>query len=73
MPDLSEQIEDAANGVAAASTDAGSATAVPIPDLIAADNHLAGKTALEGTNENGGPVSLWSKLRPAVTRFKRPD
>jgi hypothetical protein len=72
MPDLSEQIEDAANAPAQVSTSAGSATAVSIPDLIAADNHLAAKEALDGTSEEGGPVSLWSKLRPAVPRFKKP-
>jgi hypothetical protein len=72
MPDLSEQIEDAANGFAQVSTSAGSAQAVSIPDLIAADNHLAAKEALGETNDDGGPVSLWSKLRPAVPRFKKP-
>lgn len=74
MATISEQIEAiASDGVQSVSSDAGSFTATPIPDLIAADKHLSAKEATQGTNENGGPVSLWSKLSPAVPRFMRPD
>lgn len=72
MADLSERIESVAGSPAAASGDMGSASSHSLPDLIAADKHLAAKEALEGTNEQGGSASLWSKLRPAVPRFKRP-
>ena len=65
MPDLSDQFEDLATAPAASTTDAGSVTERPIVDLIKADQYLAGKTAVEGTNDQGGPRSLWSKLRPA--------
>lgn len=66
MADLSEQIETTAtDGVASATVDGRSATAVPIPDLIAADRYLAGKTAVEGTNPNGGKRSAWGKTRMA--------
>lgn len=45
MPDLSEQIEDAANGPASASGPAGSVSAQPIDSLIKADQYLASKRA----------------------------
>ena len=66
MPDLSDQIEDAANSPARVSTSAGAVDAVPIPDLIAADKYLAERDALDGSNDNGGPRSPWARcLRPA--------
>jgi len=45
MPDLSEQIEDAAGNPKKVQSDAGSAESHSIPDLIAADRYLAEKTA----------------------------
>lgn len=70
MPDISDTIETtASDGVQSASADGRSVTAVPLPDLIQADKYLAGKTAAEGTNDNGGPRSLWTRLRPAKAAF----
>jgi hypothetical protein len=62
-------IETAATSPAAASGDAGSVTAVSLPDLIAADKHLAAKAALEGTNDNGGPRSAWHCVRMAKVKM----
>ena len=70
MPDLSDQIEQAASEPQSATVDGRSATAQPIPDLIAADIHLTSKEALDGTNANGGAVSGWRGLRPAIGRSK---
>lgn len=65
MPDLSDTIETVAGEPAEASGDTGSMKQQPIPDLIAADAYLSGKTALEGTGVNGGPKSGWNCLRIA--------
>ena len=65
MPDLSDTIEEAAQDPQSASKDGITATSHPLPDLIAADKYLAGKTAVEGTNDNGGPKSGFGALRPA--------
>lgn len=61
MPDL--DIETAAANPLKASGDVGSAEAHKLPDLIAAEKHLAAKESLAGSNENGGPVSGWNRLR----------
>lgn len=45
--------------------DGQSAEGQPLPDLIAADKHLAAKTTLAVTNANGGSRSGWAGLRPA--------
>lgn len=66
MPDLTpESIAEAATKPASASQDGRSAAAVSIPDQITAAKFAAAESALEGTNDNGGPVSGWSKLRTA--------
>ena len=36
-----------------------------LADLIAANQEAAAETAVDGTNENGGPLSAWGCLRPA--------
>lgn len=70
MPDeLSpESIAEAATQPASGSIDGRSAAAVPIPDQIKADQYAKSATALDGTNDNGGPVSGWAKLRTARAR-----
>jgi len=65
MPDLSDEIEDVAEGPKSASGDAGSFEQHPLPDLIKADQYLKGTTGLGGTNDNGGPKSGWGRLRTA--------
>lgn len=65
MADLSTRIEEVANDPAAASSDLGSATNQDLSKLIEADKYLAGKTALDGTNAQGGKKSGWAALRPA--------
>ena len=66
MPDLTpESIAEAATQPASASVDGQTAAAVSISDQIKALQFAKGATALEGTNENGGPKSGWNKLRTA--------
>lgn len=65
MPDLSDQIEQAATEPASATSDGQSASSHPLPDLVEADQYLAGKTAVTGDNASGGPRSGWGMLRPA--------
>jgi hypothetical protein len=60
VPDLSDQIEQAANDPAAASVDGQSVTATPIPDLIAADKYLAAKEAAAVTSPTGPRRSAWA-------------
>jgi hypothetical protein len=55
----------AAEGVQAATTDGQSVTAMdPLRQLELADK-LAARERLAAANPNGGPVSLWGRLRPA--------
>lgn len=68
VPDLSETIEQVAAEPAQAQGDGQSATNQPLPDLIAADRYLAGKTAAARTNARGGSTSPWNLLRPARAR-----
>lgn len=63
--DLQDEIEEVAQRAASTTTELGSSTQQPLPDLIAADRYLAGKDALEGTNSNGGKKSGWRCLRAA--------
>ena len=66
MPDLSDTIEDRAEeGVESHTADGETTTATSIPDLIAADKYLASKSALDGSNSNGGPRSMWGRTRTA--------
>lgn len=65
-----DTIAEDANLPASASQDGRAATAVPIPDKIAADKYQKASAALEGQNANGGPKSGWGATRPAVARFK---
>lgn len=66
MPDITDTIEQIAeDGVQAATVDGQSTTAVPIPDLIAADKYLKAQEAAAGANPNGGVKSPWNRLRPA--------
>jgi hypothetical protein len=63
-----ETIAEAATQPASASVDGRSAAAVSIGDQIKAHQYAAAQTALEGTNESGGPVSGWGKLRTAKVK-----
>lgn len=71
MPDL-DDIQDAVAqaGVdpAKASVDGQSVDAQDPLKLIEVEKHVAGRTALSGTNSNGGPKSPWnhSATRAAV-------
>lgn len=67
MPDpvTIDTIKEAANSPASATQDGMSAAAVPISEQIKALDKSAVDTALSGTSSNGGPVSMWSKLRMA--------
>lgn len=65
MADLSDTIEAVAGKPQVVSGDAGSRTAQPIPDLIAADEYLKAQAALAGDNGAGGPKSAFRCLRPA--------
>lgn len=69
MPDIdpvsADTIAEAANAPASASVDGRSAQAHPIPDQLKALQNTAVADALAGTNQNGGPVSGWSKTRIA--------
>ena len=66
MPEISDTIETAAtDGIQSTTVDGRTTVATPIPDLIAADKHIAGRTALTGTNDRGGSKSAWGGLRPA--------
>lgn len=60
MPDLSDQIEQAASDPASASSDGQAATARPIADLIAADQYLKSQAAL--ANSDGSPRSGWGAV-----------
>jgi hypothetical protein len=63
---VQEAIEQTAKaGVESVSVDGQTAKAIPLAQLLEADRYLAGKTALTGTNANGGPRSGWGMLRPA--------
>ena len=65
MPDLTPDIESAATDPSSASSDGQSATARPLPDVIAADQYLKGADAVSGTNPRGGPKSGWRTVRQA--------
>ena len=66
-----ESIAEAATQPASASADGQSAAAVSISDQIAAHKYAAAQASLDGTNDNGGPKTGWSKLRTA--RAKPPS
>lgn len=75
MPDAvdADSIAEAANSPASASVDGQSASAVSIPDQIAAAQNKAAADALAGSNSTGGgPVSGWSKLRTARAKHCGP-
>jgi len=63
MPDLSD-VQDAVNqsGIdpARASADGQSADAQDPLKLIEVEKHIAGRSALSGTNSLGGPKSPWN-------------
>lgn len=69
MADLTDTIEDAATNPQAMSGDAGSMTERSLSELIAADQYLAEKAALTGTNANGGKKSGFRTLGFARTRM----
>lgn len=54
MPDLSSQIEDAADTPQSATIDGRAATARPIKDLIEADRYLQERTAAQNSNTRLG-------------------
>ncbi len=70
MPDAvdADTIAEAAAGPSSASVDGQSASAHSITDQIKAQQNKAAADALEGANQNGGPVSGWTKLRTARHR-----
>lgn len=73
MPDLTpDTIADAATQPASAAQDGRSASAVSIPDQIAANNYAEAADALSGDNDNGGGKSGWGNrvTRKARARFK---
>lgn len=65
--DLTATIADiAANPQSMAAPDGRSATEQPLPDLIEADQYLAGKRLTTATNARGGQCSGWAgAARPA--------
>lgn len=66
MPDdLTNAIAEAAQQPAEATGDGGSMKARTIDEMIKADQYAKANAALDGTNDNGGPVSAWSMTRPA--------
>lgn len=67
MPDpvTADSIAEAAANPQSASVDGQQASAHPIPDQIEAAKFAASNTALDGTNDNGGPRSAWGRLRTA--------
>lgn len=69
MADLSEQIEEAATTPQSVSGDAGSLTERSVDDLIKADQYLAQKAALQGTNAKGGKKSGFRTLGFARARM----
>lgn len=58
-----ERIEELAQKPKQASTDAGSATAHDLADVVKVADRKAAE--LDGPNENGGPKSAWHCLRLA--------
>jgi hypothetical protein len=60
-----DDLETLATQPASASGDAGSVTSRPAEDVIRLAGAAAGQTAVAGTNAQGGPRSLWNRLRPA--------
>lgn len=72
MADLSDTITDLAGAPAAIATDGTSTTERPLTEIIQADQYTAAKAAITGTNAQGGPKSLWSKLRSAVALPRDP-
>jgi hypothetical protein len=71
MSDLADRIEERAAEPLKAAQDGRSAEGHSLPDLIAADNHLAGNDALSGTNDQGTQRSAWGCLRPAQAITRR--
>lgn len=53
-----------------ASVDGRSATARSADDVLTLLDRAKAEAALAGTNNNGGPRSLWNGLRPAVAVSK---
>ena len=63
------QLEALRDSPQSASTDAGSMSARSADDVLKLDDRAAATTALSGTNDQGGPKSIWSKLRPAQAKL----
>ena len=63
--DLAAEIARTAADPQSATIDGNTATTQPIPDLIRADQYLAAKGSLRGSNAHAGPRSGWGTLRPA--------
>ena len=68
MPTTPAEIE-ATVGPKSASTDAGSMTARDAEEIKLLRAMAAEDGALSGTNNQGGPKSIWSKLRPAQAKL----
>jgi hypothetical protein len=64
--DVSDIIDQTAAEPASAAGDAGSATAHPLPDLIALQRFKSGEEALTGSNSRGGRRSGFNALRTGV-------
>lgn len=58
-----DALETAATDPAAASGDAGSVTAHPLPDVIQALDRKKAVDALDGTGAGGGPKTGWGCVR----------
>lgn len=65
MPDLSDEIEQAAGDPGMVVNDGQTVQSRPISGLIEADQYLNQKEVLGGANPQGGAKSGWGATRPA--------
>lgn len=65
MPDTPPTLEELAAEPQSTSVDGQSVTNRSADDVLKLRNAAAAEAAVAGTNANGGPVSMWSRLRPA--------
>ena len=73
MPLDADDLEEMARQPAAVSGDAGSVTSRSADDIRKLNAAAAAAGAIEGVNANGGPRSLWNRLRPAKATPKDPS
>jgi hypothetical protein len=65
VPDLTDTIAEIAANPKGLAVGGESVTEHTLPELIAADKHLAEKAAAAATGPTGAPASAWGLLRPA--------